>query len=184
MPSAITLRTSGHSATGAARWCARSSIQIMSPCAPSASHWRSRSPARGAASPRATPTATKPNSAAFCPSSARKALSSRTPPRYHSRRATGEISIVAQQFVLEAQGLVKKFGGKRVVDGVDIAVPTGMIYGVLGPQWRRQDDDAADAARHHRTRRRRAQLARLRSTRARRAIEWAICPRSVGSTRR
>jgi ABC-2 type transport system ATP-binding protein len=32
-----------------------------------------------------------------------------------------------------ASGLVKNFGGRRVVDGVDIAVPRGMIYGVLGP---------------------------------------------------
>jgi ABC-2 type transport system ATP-binding protein len=32
-----------------------------------------------------------------------------------------------------AQGLVKRFGDRRVVDGVDIAVPKGMIYGVLGP---------------------------------------------------
>lgn len=32
-----------------------------------------------------------------------------------------------------ANGLVKRFGDRRVVDGVDIAVPTGMIYGVLGP---------------------------------------------------
>lgn len=32
-----------------------------------------------------------------------------------------------------ATGLVKRFGDRRVVDGVDIAVPTGMIYGVLGP---------------------------------------------------
>ncbi|MES2755333.1 MAG: ATP-binding cassette domain-containing protein [Pseudomonadota bacterium] len=28
---------------------------------------------------------------------------------------------------------MKKFGDRRVVDGVDIAVPTGAIYGVLGP---------------------------------------------------
>ncbi|WP_109809659.1 ABC transporter ATP-binding protein [Sphingosinithalassobacter portus] len=34
---------------------------------------------------------------------------------------------------LSASGLVKKFGGKRVVDGVSIAVPKGLIYGVLGP---------------------------------------------------
>ncbi|MEG3180886.1 ABC transporter ATP-binding protein [Sphingomonas sp. LT1P40] len=32
-----------------------------------------------------------------------------------------------------ASGLVKRFGDRRVVDGVNIAVPTGMIYGVLGP---------------------------------------------------
>ena len=32
-----------------------------------------------------------------------------------------------------AQGLVKRFGERRVVDGVDILVPRGSIYGVLGP---------------------------------------------------
>jgi ABC-2 type transport system ATP-binding protein len=32
-----------------------------------------------------------------------------------------------------ANGLVKRFGERRVVDGVDVAVPKGMIYGVLGP---------------------------------------------------
>jgi ABC-2 type transport system ATP-binding protein len=34
---------------------------------------------------------------------------------------------------VSATGLVKKFGGRRVVDGIDIAVPTGTVYGVLGP---------------------------------------------------
>ena len=36
-------------------------------------------------------------------------------------------------WVIEAQGLVKRFGDRRVVDGVDIQVPRGTIYGVLGP---------------------------------------------------
>ena len=34
---------------------------------------------------------------------------------------------------VSAKGLVKRFGDRRVVDGVDIAVPKGLIYGVLGP---------------------------------------------------
>ena len=34
---------------------------------------------------------------------------------------------------VEAHGLVKIFGGRRVVDGVDLQVPQGTIYGVLGP---------------------------------------------------
>ncbi|AXJ95830.1 MULTISPECIES: ABC transporter ATP-binding protein [unclassified Sphingomonas] len=34
---------------------------------------------------------------------------------------------------ISAQGLVKRFGERRVVDGVDLAVPRGAIYGVLGP---------------------------------------------------
>lgn len=37
------------------------------------------------------------------------------------------------ELAVTAQGLVKRFGDRRVVDGVDIAVPRGMIYGVLGP---------------------------------------------------
>jgi ABC-2 type transport system ATP-binding protein len=34
---------------------------------------------------------------------------------------------------VSATGLVKLFGDRRVVDGVDIAVEKGLIYGVLGP---------------------------------------------------
>lgn len=34
---------------------------------------------------------------------------------------------------VSASGLVKQFGERRAVDGVDIAVPRGRIYGVLGP---------------------------------------------------
>ncbi|MFE9677590.1 ATP-binding cassette domain-containing protein [Streptomyces sp. NPDC006259] len=34
---------------------------------------------------------------------------------------------------IETAGLVKTFGGTRAVDGVDLAVPAGTVYGVLGP---------------------------------------------------
>ncbi len=34
---------------------------------------------------------------------------------------------------IEAKGLVKVFGNKRAVDGVDLAVPKGTVYGFLGP---------------------------------------------------
>lgn len=34
---------------------------------------------------------------------------------------------------IEAKGLFKAFDGKTAVDGVDIAVPQGSIYGILGP---------------------------------------------------
>ncbi len=34
---------------------------------------------------------------------------------------------------IEASGLVKQFGDLRAVDGVDLAVPRGTVYGVLGP---------------------------------------------------
>ncbi len=34
---------------------------------------------------------------------------------------------------IEASGLVKRFGTTTAVDGVDLAVPRGAVYGVLGP---------------------------------------------------
>ena len=34
---------------------------------------------------------------------------------------------------IEAEGLVKTFGDNRAVDGVDLQVATGSVYGVLGP---------------------------------------------------
>jgi ABC-2 type transport system ATP-binding protein len=34
---------------------------------------------------------------------------------------------------IETQGLVKRFGDKTAVDGIDLAVPAGTVYGVLGP---------------------------------------------------
>jgi len=40
---------------------------------------------------------------------------------------------VTSELAVSANGLVKMFGERRVVDGVDIAVPKGLIYGVLGP---------------------------------------------------
>ncbi|WP_236643614.1 ABC transporter ATP-binding protein [Flavisphingopyxis soli] len=35
--------------------------------------------------------------------------------------------------VIEASGLVKYFGDFRAVDGIDISVPQGSVYGILGP---------------------------------------------------
>src|SRR5687767_10081017 len=37
------------------------------------------------------------------------------------------------QLAIEAMGLVKSFGDTRAVDGVDLEVPRGAVYGVLGP---------------------------------------------------
>jgi len=37
------------------------------------------------------------------------------------------------ELAVDAQGLVKVFGDNRAVDGVDLQVKTGSIYGVLGP---------------------------------------------------
>ncbi|MHA6529396.1 ATP-binding cassette domain-containing protein [Paenibacillus sp. BAC0078] len=39
----------------------------------------------------------------------------------------------SRDWAIEAQGLVKVFGDNRAVDGVDLQVATGSIYGVLGP---------------------------------------------------
>jgi ABC-2 type transport system ATP-binding protein len=37
------------------------------------------------------------------------------------------------EFAIEAEGLVKHFGKTRAVDGVDLRVRAGSVYGVLGP---------------------------------------------------
>lgn len=37
------------------------------------------------------------------------------------------------EWAVEARGLVKTFGDNRAVDGVDLLVRTGTVYGVLGP---------------------------------------------------
>ena len=37
------------------------------------------------------------------------------------------------EYAVEARGLVKRFDGATAVDGIDLAVPAGSIYGVLGP---------------------------------------------------
>jgi ABC-2 type transport system ATP-binding protein len=37
------------------------------------------------------------------------------------------------ELAIEARGLVKRFDGFTAVDGVDISVPKGAIYGILGP---------------------------------------------------
>ena len=40
---------------------------------------------------------------------------------------------MAHGLAIEAKGLFKAFDGKPAVEGVDIAVPEGSIYGILGP---------------------------------------------------
>ncbi|MFF1635076.1 ATP-binding cassette domain-containing protein [Leifsonia sp. NPDC058248] len=39
----------------------------------------------------------------------------------------------SSEWAVEAHGLVKVFGGNRAVDGVDLSVRAGTVYGVLGP---------------------------------------------------
>jgi ABC-2 type transport system ATP-binding protein len=40
---------------------------------------------------------------------------------------------LTQELAIDAKGLVKAFDGVRAVDGIDLAVPVGSIYGILGP---------------------------------------------------
>jgi len=40
---------------------------------------------------------------------------------------------MATAFAIEASGLVKTFGATRAVDGLDLAVPQGGVFGLLGP---------------------------------------------------
>jgi ABC-2 type transport system ATP-binding protein len=40
---------------------------------------------------------------------------------------------VSNGLAIEARGLFKAFDGKTAVDGIDISVPEGTIYGILGP---------------------------------------------------
>lgn len=45
----------------------------------------------------------------------------------------GDTSAPSLRYAVEGHGLVKTFGTFRAVDGIDVAVPAGTIYGVLGP---------------------------------------------------
>ncbi len=50
--------------------------------------------------------------------------------------ATGEFTAgtkATRPLAIEARGLVKRFDNTLAVDGVDISIPEGAIYGVLGP---------------------------------------------------
>ncbi|HEX5299889.1 MAG TPA: ATP-binding cassette domain-containing protein [Streptosporangiaceae bacterium] len=42
-------------------------------------------------------------------------------------------SSIIGDLAVETQGLVKTFGATRAVDGVNLAIPRGCVYGVLGP---------------------------------------------------
>jgi ABC-2 type transport system ATP-binding protein len=41
--------------------------------------------------------------------------------------------MTSSPYAIEATGLIKSFGATRAVDGVDLEVPAGAVYGVLGP---------------------------------------------------
>ena len=50
-------------------------------------------------------------------------------------RAAGEDTIRAMpvEFAVQTHGLTRDFGSFRAVDGIDLAVPAGSLYGFLGP---------------------------------------------------
>ncbi len=43
------------------------------------------------------------------------------------------MSVPSNDLAIEARGLVKTFGDNTAVDGVELSIPRGGIYGVLGP---------------------------------------------------
>lgn len=43
------------------------------------------------------------------------------------------MNMATDDLAIEARGLVKRFDGTLAVDGVDLSVPRGAIYGILGP---------------------------------------------------
>jgi ABC-2 type transport system ATP-binding protein len=56
------------------------------------------------------------------------------PPKYTSKgTAMSAFEPRTTDWAVEADGLVKTFGSNRAVDGVDLRVQTGTVYGVLGP---------------------------------------------------
>ena len=46
---------------------------------------------------------------------------------------TGEATMPETTLAIETEGLVKTFGETRAVDGIDLRVAAGSVYGVLGP---------------------------------------------------
>src|SRR5205085_7323063 len=44
-----------------------------------------------------------------------------------------DIQSCVMEFAVETHGLVRTFGTKRAVDGIDLRVPAGSFYGFLGP---------------------------------------------------
>src|ERR687895_792082 len=54
--------------------------------------------------------------------------------RLEPRATRNRTKLISQSnLAIEASGLMKSFGSVRAVDGVDLAVRSGSVYGVLGP---------------------------------------------------
>jgi ABC-2 type transport system ATP-binding protein len=54
-------------------------------------------------------------------------------PREDLQRKVPIMSKQTTDLAIVTSGLVKVFGDNRAVDGIDLTVPAGMVYGVLGP---------------------------------------------------
>jgi ABC-2 type transport system ATP-binding protein len=54
-------------------------------------------------------------------------------PNISSNAVGTGVTGIGRPLAIEARGLVKRFEGVTAVDGVDLAVPEGAIYGILGP---------------------------------------------------
>src|SRR4051794_5427276 len=46
---------------------------------------------------------------------------------------SGAVSVKSETPVVQTRGLVKRYGDLAAVDGVDLMVPAGDVYGLLGP---------------------------------------------------
>ena len=90
--------------------------------------------------------------------------------------------------LLEVRDLHVRLGGSHVLQGVSFEVPEGAVTALLGPQRRRQDDDAARAARPRARARGTRRSAAPTSSASRRtassAAASATCPRTATSSRR
>ena len=83
--------------------------------------------------------------------------------------------------VIEVYNIIKRYGGRLAVDGVSFTVEEGEIFGILGPERRRQDHDRRVHRRPAHPRRGHDQSARvsIRDTTAR-----SSASRSASSSRR
>ena len=76
-------------------------------------------------------------------------------PRFFGRKESGIKVLTGQERWIEAlsgdaitiEGVTKRFGDFTAVDNIDLAIPNGEFFSLLGPVGLRQDDDASDARR-------------------------------------
>ena len=107
-----------------------------------------------------SPAASTATSSACCPlSTSRRTSSTRGSPSWRSRLAPDGAPDIS------VRGLTKRYGDVVAVDGIDLDIPAGEFFTMLGPSGSGQDDDAAhdrglrDARRGDDRARRRGRLA-------------------------